>query len=105
MSGPTRKLTINGETRYIREWAELAGLTPSCLQGRLYRGWPLAQALAVETSAHDQLFPEREWLRRNVEMCRKSPNPLAYLRGVEIARGEDMADALRRACEASQGSV
>lgn len=38
-------VTLNGETRTITEWASLLSISPSAIKGRLYRGWPVSEAL------------------------------------------------------------
>lgn len=56
-----RKLTINGETKCIAEWAEVCGLTPAMIGRRLSRGWSAADA--VKTAArfrHTQLTVDGE---------------------------------------------
>ena len=40
------KLTFNGKTQSIPEWAEELGLTYGGLYDRLYRGWPIEKVLA-----------------------------------------------------------
>lgn len=40
-----RKITQDGVTRTVSEWARLIGLHPSTLSKRLEKGWPEAQAL------------------------------------------------------------
>lgn len=48
--GMTAKLLEhNGEAHTVREWARLYGLTYGTLSNRLYKGIPLAKALAMPT--------------------------------------------------------
>lgn len=43
-----KKLTFNGQTLVLSEWAKLYGLSVHTLKGRLKRKWPLAQALSLQ---------------------------------------------------------
>lgn len=36
-----RRLTINGETRCVTEWAHIVNLRPNILFSRIYAGWPV----------------------------------------------------------------
>lgn len=40
-----RRITFNGVTHTLAEWARLKGLTKGCLRNRLTQGWSLADAL------------------------------------------------------------
>jgi len=42
-----RRITFNGETRCMSEWAELYGIEYGKFRGRIKRGWSMAHALAV----------------------------------------------------------
>lgn len=42
------KLTYNGETKTVSEWAKSQGILPNTLQYRLYRGWSLEEALGTK---------------------------------------------------------
>lgn len=48
-----RRITFDGVTRTLAEWARHVGLTYSALQSRLDRGWPVA--LAMDPSARRRL--------------------------------------------------
>jgi hypothetical protein len=43
-------------------------------------------------------YPPEEWLARNVAALRRSHDPMAYLRGVAMVIGQDIADQLERLC-------
>lgn len=40
-----RRLTLNGKTKTITEWAKETGLSRSTIRNRVYRGWPVHQIL------------------------------------------------------------
>lgn len=46
-----RLLTMNGKTACLHEWAEITGLKPMTIAGRLQRGWPVRRALTEPVSA------------------------------------------------------
>lgn len=41
------KLTYNGSTHTIAEWAEITGISPSALYSRIYNGWDAEKALST----------------------------------------------------------
>lgn len=45
-----RRLTLDGQTRTVAEWARYAGMTKSSLLHRLKAGWPLEEALSKGNS-------------------------------------------------------
>lgn len=48
-----RLIAFNGETLCLSAWAQRAGLTPETIHKRLARGWPVADALALPSGAHE----------------------------------------------------
>ena len=38
-------ITINGETHNVTEWSKITGLSRSCINGRLHRGWSEEDAI------------------------------------------------------------
>lgn len=48
------KLTLNGKTQSLPEWAEELGLTYGGLYDRLYRGWPIEMVLAPRMRGEKQ---------------------------------------------------
>lgn len=48
----TVRLTFNGETRLLVEWARIVGLSPNALRGRLYKGWSVETALTRPKGRH-----------------------------------------------------
>jgi len=70
-----RKLTYNGETLSIGEWAKKLGIDRSTLRLRLDKGWPLDEVFSRETSfvprsktrmltCNGETLPMRAWARR-----------------------------------------
>lgn len=43
----TKRLTFNGKTKTISEWAEETGLSRKIISGRLYRGWTVEKTLGT----------------------------------------------------------
>ena len=41
----SRRITINGETRSLPDWAEHFGITHQLLRNRIYKGWSLKEAV------------------------------------------------------------
>jgi hypothetical protein len=49
----TRWITYNGETRFLKEWAEVLGFNYITLQQRIYRrGWSIEKAFTTPTQLH-----------------------------------------------------
>ncbi len=48
------RLTMNGETRCLTEWAERFGLLAVTVSTRLRRGWPVHRALSMPTGDLDR---------------------------------------------------
>lgn len=42
-----RRISHLGETKTVREWAEIAGIGHDVLRGRLRRGWTMEQTLST----------------------------------------------------------
>lgn len=51
-----RRLTLNGESRSVTEWAERTGIPASAIYSRLALGWPLERILTTPARFH----PTRE---------------------------------------------
>jgi hypothetical protein len=49
-----RRLTLNGVTRCITDWAAEAGISVTALRGRLDRGWPLERAMTEPAAVIDR---------------------------------------------------
>jgi hypothetical protein len=47
----TRRITCNGKTRSLSQWAHSAGLKPHTLRARLEAGWDIARALSTPSKA------------------------------------------------------
>lgn len=47
IQGRTHMITYQGRTQSISDWAAEAGIAPTTLSNRLYRGWTMERALAV----------------------------------------------------------
>lgn len=45
-----RRLTFNGETHSVQEWADITGLSRSTIRGRMNRGWTIEEALTKEVT-------------------------------------------------------
>jgi len=43
--GNNHRLTYNGETKTVAQWADLLGIRPGTLYSRIYRGWTVERAL------------------------------------------------------------
>lgn len=52
----TRFYTYNGKTMCIKDWAEEVGISPSSMQKRLNKGWPLEKAFSKERHDGPQLY-------------------------------------------------
>lgn len=50
-----KKLTYDGATRTMIEWAEQLGLSYTVLRARLRRGWPIERALRVKDMRAERL--------------------------------------------------
>jgi hypothetical protein len=66
-----RLLTFNGETRCVAEWADVVGLTTTCILGRIKLGWPVERILTTPEGANrrtltlgDETLGIAEWSRR-----------------------------------------
>ena len=90
-------VTIDGRTQTLAQWASECGIAACTMRTRLRQGLPL-----MMERQGVQAFPEREWLKRNLEMLNKAPDPDAYLRGVAVARGDTFAENLRRARDSAK---
>lgn len=51
----------NGEKHCISEWAEIAGISYSCLYGRLTAGWPMEKAMTVAPSYTNRKLNYGKW--------------------------------------------
>ncbi len=45
-------ITFNGETRCLTDWAEILGIRPVTLSGRLATGWSIERAFTTKARAH-----------------------------------------------------
>lgn len=52
----TRLYTYNGKTMCIKDWAEEVGISPSSMQKRLNKDWPLEKAFSKERHDGPQLY-------------------------------------------------
>lgn len=52
----TRLYTYSGKTMCIKDWAEEVGISPSSMQKRLNKGWPLEKAFSKERHDGPQLY-------------------------------------------------
>ncbi len=52
------RLTLDGETRCITEWAEITGLSLGAIQGRIRRGWSVERTLG--SAPRKQQFGQRK---------------------------------------------
>jgi hypothetical protein len=71
-----RLLTFNGETRLVREWAEIYGIPFSALMHRINAGWSVGDALTKPSDGiankpslrlveyKGEILPASEWARR-----------------------------------------
>jgi len=66
------KVTYNGKTMCLAEWAEEFGLEPSTVSARIKRGWSVEEALSLDTSNHgnQRLFDKIKRLQNEVKRCR-----------------------------------
>lgn len=49
------RLTFNGQTKTVTQWAEALGLPRNTLDERLRRGWPVAKALDPQSHRYDRI--------------------------------------------------
>lgn len=62
----SRRLTANGETRSMAEWAELSGLKLKTIHRRLEQGWTEQDAVTVPVITQRKGIPRGQLLREHV---------------------------------------
>lgn len=58
-----RKLTLNGVTRLLIDWAEEKNLAPVTIRDRLRKGWSVKRAL--NTPGYRQIEDRRKWIEQS----------------------------------------
>lgn len=82
--GRSKEVSAFGQSRTIRQWAEANGLTISCIQSRLRRGWDEEDAVGRPSGdcpyrqSSEQVF---EWQGREyniAELAKAAPFPIRH---------------------------
>jgi len=67
-----RLITIDGKTRTLNAWAELAGITPNALHARLNLGWTERQAVGVSPTETSKRVAERKAAQAERKVTRET---------------------------------
>lgn len=62
-----RRITFNGLTLCLSEWARRIGAAPATITGRLQRGWPLEKAMTAPQEKGARLHAKRRAVRASSE--------------------------------------
>ena len=59
-----QRIEYKGETKTIREWADVLGVTADCIRGRLHKGWTVEDALSIPNDERRALPAKPRCLKR-----------------------------------------